>query len=209
MNRDRDDPASGQDMSEDDPTPLDYESRTSQAAFSPGVSPLRAILIVALAALVIGLGLHLAMAFLHQSRERQAWARVSQRVCTERMAEIGQAIRAYANQHGGRLPDSLLAVLSDQYLGTDKALFCPAGDSSTAAGAPQSLHATTASAVIGSYRYVGRGLDLSAAGDTPILFEPDERHARGSIHVLHLDGHVTICSDPAVIQSLRQRHSAP
>ncbi len=115
--------------------------------------------------------------------------------CASNLHQIGLAIQAYCDAHGGAFPDTLAdaAVSGD---GLDASvLICPASADTPAAfpatTAPTARQATAALAVPGhlSYVYCGRGWrDRAVLADAVVAYEPVSHHGDGS-NVLFGDGH--------------------
>ena len=91
---------------------------------------------------------------------------------TRRLHQIGVAIQAYAQDHGGAYPDSLADLATAQGLPADLPI-CP----TSAPGGPY------------EYLYKGRGLgERSAANGTVLVYEPPAVNGGTGSHLLYADG---------------------
>lgn len=115
--------------------------------------------------------------------------------CQSNMRQIGLAMMMYANEHGGKYPESLHEILATQDL-TPDVFVCPmsanviASDPTTRAvleDFDQPGHS--------SYFYLGKGLTDQADPKSIVLYEPLPLHESG-MNVLFADYHVEFI-DPA------------
>jgi len=148
----------------------------------------------------IGLG----SAVLFPAFNRSCGCGTSSRVqCGTNMHQILAASLAYAQQHGGALPDSIdtLKTSSPSYLA--KLFVCPATEGTLHSGV--------------QYIYAGKGLNVQTAAKTTIVFyEPLGNHVgsngQSSINVARIDGSVGTYDQPQaskVIAELQSGHNPP
>jgi hypothetical protein len=115
--------------------------------------------------------------------------------CATNMRMIGKAIRNYAADHGGALPDSLKSLIIGGYLdssdigvGLPQILVCPSSRAHNDLGKTKEEWAANAD-MGGAYVYVGKGVTIRDRADTPILYEANVRHMRApGRKVMYLDG---------------------
>jgi hypothetical protein len=101
--------------------------------------------------------------------------------CQSNVLCIGEAIRRFATEHNGRLPDDLFQIRDAGYLNTygPRVLICPEDRNESS---------TTLGGLYTSYHYLGRGWNLRDSGDIPIIIEARDNHGQGVVHVLLLSG---------------------
>lgn len=121
-------------------------------------------------------------------------------LCQTNLTQIGQAITLYADEHGGRCPDDLSALV-EQGL-RPRGFVCPSSDDDEAAGAtPQEIVAKLHEPGHCSYFYFGKGLRWPAGDDRVIAVEPLSNH-EDMIIVLYGDGHTDWLPEPQATQLL-------
>jgi prepilin-type processing-associated H-X9-DG protein len=133
---------------------------------------------------------------------------LAQRVrCASNLRQIGQALTLYANDHGGRLPDTLgqlfLHLKGDL---TAEVLVCPAGNAEKAPGATEHEQAAHLHDFrYCSYVYHGRGLTMPLPADRPIMAEPLVNHDDEGMNILFGDGRVEWMTPAAALKVMEQR----
>lgn len=108
--------------------------------------------------------------------------------CSSHMREIGLAMMMYANEHGGKFPDSLHEILEKEDVESE-AFVCPTSNDVRATG-------PTTRATLDdfdqpgrcSYIYLGSGLTDQCDSRIVVLYEPPTHH-HGGMNVLFGDGH--------------------
>ena len=116
------------------------------------------------------------------------------RQCARQLREIGVAIRAYCDDHGGACPDTLASLVRVEPDLPPATLCCPDDHDTPAGGADRgALADAVAAGGHCSYVYVGRGLKRSTAtAATVVAYEPASPttgHENGC-NILWGDGHV-------------------
>lgn len=108
--------------------------------------------------------------------------------CQSNMRQIGLAITMYANEHGGKFPDSLHEILATEDI-TPEVFVCPESNDTRAIGpTTQATLDEFDHAGQCSYIYLGKGLTNQCDPMTPVLYEPMSNH-HGGLNVLLADGH--------------------
>ena len=111
--------------------------------------------------------------------------------CASQLRAIGSAMKLYANEVGGRYPDSLGELFVSQDI-TTTILICPSSSDTPAAAGP-TTRATLANIYAGghlSYIYLGKGMTDNLNADAILAYEPLSNHQNNGMHVLFGDGHV-------------------
>ena len=172
--------------------PLDYATPGRDGMRPSALFPVLVIL------LLVAVTVALLAAFFGPSccRAREPANRVK---CTANLRTIGQAIRMYADDHGGRLPDSLEQMfLAMPGVMSSETLVCPSSQDERATGTtPETLRAqlTNPGPVVRhvSYVYLGKGMTLESAGpDVVLAHDRPGNHNRHGINVLYGDGRVEV-----------------
>lgn len=133
--------------------------------------------------------------------------------CSANLRSLGQALHMYAAEHRGALPVTVDTVVAERFLPDVRILLCPDCEDTPAKGVtPAALAADVTAGGHLSYVYVGRGLMLSARGDTVLAYEHAANHVdedgkpEGG-NVLFLDGHVE-WHDAAELRAVIDWHAA-
>jgi len=166
------------------------------AARRAGAAPSRRGRAVAMAAIILG-GAELALLGAgwlltpSLSRARESDNRVK---CASNLREIGQAIRMYAQDHGGRFPAGFEHLITEEDLSSEVFL-CPSSAGERAAGATtqEVVQSFLADPIHCSYVYAGANLTRATTTPAHVLaYEPLGNHVGNpqGIHVLHGDGTV-------------------
>jgi hypothetical protein len=115
--------------------------------------------------------------------EDQLW-----RQCSIQMKQLAAGLRKYAEDHGGKYPDSLTGIIGSAYIPSSALLNDPIAKSVA------SLSGTAmpdGSVQYGAFVYVGRGVTTASSVETPILYEPHTPHFHDEgIYALFVDGRV-------------------
>ncbi|MGA2497267.1 MAG: hypothetical protein ABSH20_05975 [Tepidisphaeraceae bacterium] len=110
--------------------------------------------------------------------------------CASNLRQIGQAIRLYANDNGGRFPDSLPVLVTSTDLNPE-VFVCPSSNAEKAVGANmQEILEQLTKPEHMSYVYVGKGMTTSTPVDTVVAYELPQNHDGDGGNVLYADGHV-------------------
>lgn len=120
-------------------------------------------LLAAAAALAVSVACFL---FFQDTEEEKTPAEEVRRLCAERLAALGEALRSHTARHRGRLPDTLEQLVRES--GCDSELLsCPA----------KQFH----------YIYIGDGMSAAElAPETPLVFDRLHNH-RTELNVLRAD----------------------
>jgi len=122
--------------------------------------------------------------------------------CASNMKQIGLAAVMWAQAHGGKFPDDLDAILTDEDLAP--AVFnCPTSPDSPAQGeTPEHLLEDLHKPGHLSYVYIGKGLTTDSPPDTVLLYELARNHSDGDMSVSgqfrtgpKSDGMNVLCAD--------------
>ena len=115
-------------------------------------------------------------------------------LCRHNVRQIGQAALLYANDHGGKFPDDIAALLGPDI--TASVFVCPSTNDEDATGATtQDVAADVSKPHHCSYIYLGKGLTQPVDSGRVIALEPLENHRRG-INVVFADAHVEWLDKP-------------
>jgi prepilin-type processing-associated H-X9-DG protein len=174
---------------------LEYQpARKSQKPIWP--------LLVRLGAAVGGVALAIFLVLPTMCGAREPANRVK---CASNMKQIGLAAIMYANDHGGRFPDDLDAILTSEDL-APVVMTCPTTADTPATGdTPRAMLEDFHKPGHVSYVYVGKGLTVKSPSDAVVLYEPLSNHTNDGMkvwserladrsgdgmNVLFADGHV-------------------
>ena len=156
-----------------------------------------AILVLMFAAGTAAVGIAHQTAWLARSPGRlyvpySAGGRLAQLRCRSNLFNLGQALWAFADAHGGRYPDDLSMLSDDDLHGDRHALTCPAAPY---APPPEGVTPAQHAAEIKkpgytSYFYFGRGASKSGDAGRVIACESLENHEGRGINVLYAHGRV-------------------
>ena len=156
-----------------------------------------AIVLGALAVVVVAFSIALPM--LNRAREAGGSPK-----CSSNLRQLGQALTIYANDHEGRLPDSLEEMLASVDV-TNDVMICPSSNDEIAPrGEPSEIIANIRARGLRtridepqgqprhcSYIYLGKGLSTGAITPATVLIvEPLANHDGDGINVLYGDGRV-------------------
>ena len=118
-------------------------------------------------------------------RSRETANRVK---CASNLRQISQAIDAYADAHGGVLPDSFATLVRTGDL-VPEVFVCPSSNAERADSIEVLASSPTAKNC--TYTYLGEGLKKSDLNERVILMSEDiEDHDRDGINVIMGDRHV-------------------
>lgn len=125
--------------------------------------------------------------------------------CSANLETIFEAIKRYASEHDGNLPDNLETLLRHGYLSTPADLLCPGSDDSVPRGdGPEEWVESMRRGAHNSYSYGGRGLQMSSGGHLAIIWDTtSDNHIdrmRGR-YTLFLNGTIRFEGDKADIQN--------
>ena len=109
--------------------------------------------------------------------------------CGSNMRQLGHALTLYAQAHGGKLPDSLAALLHDDDVPAATHV-CPSSNAEPPFGSTVAERIARYDGQHSSYVYHGRGLTLPLPEDRPILCEPLLNHQGDGANILFGDLHV-------------------
>ena len=117
--------------------------------------------------------------------------------CASRLRQIGMACLAYADQNGGRFPDSIGTLYANASLGPG-VFICPLGGATPAAGPTTQATANLlqnsppagAPGCCQSYVYVGAGLTGRSPATDVVAYDAPANHRGAGGNVLFADGHV-------------------
>ncbi len=113
--------------------------------------------------------------------------------CASNLRQIGKAIQLYANDNGGRYPDSLPVLLVTVDLSAHP-LVCPASDDEPATGTnKEEILKQLTKPGHTSYVYLGKGMTTSTPDDAVVAYEPLQNHDGDGGNVLYADGHAEWC----------------
>jgi prepilin-type processing-associated H-X9-DG protein len=114
--------------------------------------------------------------------------------CFGNFRQIGLGIKQYAQDHGGKHPDSFALLLKEAYITTTKVFVCPSTNTRVPDDFP-TMFKTAGLAdlkridAIADYEMV-RGLDNNASPDFILLYERPSNHKGEGLNVGYMDGHV-------------------
>jgi hypothetical protein len=134
------------------------------------------------------------------------------RIGSDHLRTIGQAIFSYAAEHGGNFPNSLEElVIAGKF--SPEILVCPFTKDVPAAGpTTQAVTFELAHAHHNSYAYVGRGMNSSVSPDAVVAYQwPINSEGMGPF-VLYGDGHVDEDSESEIYRirsRLQMGHNPP
>ena len=119
----------------------------------------------------------------------RAREKANQVKCASNMRQIGQGIMLFANDHKGKFPDDLGALLDEGI--APVVVICPSAVSPQTnwPGLPQDKQREWINAN-SQYTYLGKGLDTNVNPETPVLYENPQHHSGEGANVLFADGHV-------------------
>jgi hypothetical protein len=137
--------------------------------------------------------------------------------CGNNLRQIGLALLTYANNNGGRFPDTLNVLLdtASDYEVTADVFVCPSTGDERAMGRTPAEQARNLTAEPGhlSYVYVGAGLTTqTATGDRIIAYDNPHNHNDEGINVLYGDAHTEFLNPKQAVEAmakLRPSGSAP
>jgi hypothetical protein len=133
---------------------------------------------------------------------RRGWRSQTVRVvCQSHMREIGRALRLYADENGGSLPDDLRPLVRNETLDPFH-LICPGSDDDESApgATPQERADHLLDGGHCSYVYLGKG--LSFGDGRAVLVEPLENHEGIGLNVLYGNERVEWLDRPAATKLL-------
>jgi prepilin-type processing-associated H-X9-DG protein len=110
--------------------------------------------------------------------------------CSSNLKQLGNAMLLYANDFGGRFPDSIGGLMEEDI--TPQVYVCPLSNDTPAALGP-TTQATAANIESGghcSYIYLGKGLTNTQTADFILAYEPLSNHKNAGMNVLYGDFHV-------------------
>ena len=110
--------------------------------------------------------------------------------CASNLRQIGEGIRVYAKQNGGRLPGRLDQLITDADVNAE-VFVCPCNDDDKATGATmQEIVADFGKPGRCSYVYLGAGMTPGVKGDVVVVYENFDNHEKEGMNVLYGDGAV-------------------
>lgn len=124
--------------------------------------------------------------YTYGGRSREAANRVK---CGSHLRQIGQAMLMYANDNGGRYPDSFEHILLTQDI-TGEVFCCPSTGVDRAPGETPEQQAANLHKGHCSYVYHARGLKSDTPATRPIACELLYNHDGAGMNILFGDGHV-------------------
>lgn len=173
------------------PVPLTYATPDTRGGW-----PFR-ILIISVVVLSLFAGAYFALPMLKPPRIESHVAE-----CSSNMRQIGLAMMMYANEFGGKFPDSLHEILEKEDI-TAEVFVCPStNDSRAIRPTTQATLDQFDQAGHCSYIYLGKGLTNQCDPRTVVLYEPSSNH-HGGLNVLFADGHAEFFSGAMAQSFLR------
>jgi len=148
-------------------------------------------------------------------RSRSARHLENRALCQGGMTLIGCMLREYANDHGGRYPGSLRALVADGCLrviapNSLEVFVCPASKDRPGQGSTSGeLASRLSEGGHLSYVYIGQGVSLSDPSDpedTPLLYDEGPNH-EGQRYVLFADGHARLLTDQQTSEVLARHRT--
>lgn len=132
--------------------------------------------------------------------------------CANNLRQIALACQQYAQDHGGRFPDSLGVVFLAEDIPAE-VFICPECNHTPATGPTTQavVNNLTAGGHL-SYLYVGKGLTNAAGRTTVLLYEPLSNHRGRGINVIYADASRDWFPAPVaakVIAELQSGHNPP